>query len=85
MPKKLPQKTDAPKQQSNKQSSDLNEIDPRFSRVYKDPKFMVAPNKEKKVAIDSRFKGMFQDKQFNVIAKVDKYGRKVNKKDEYAL
>ena len=46
---------------------------------------MVAPNKEKKVAIDSRFKGMFQDKRFNVIAKVDKYGRKVNKKDEYAL
>ena len=46
---------------------------------------MVAPTKEKKVAIDSRFKGMFQDKRFNVIAKVDKYGRKVNKKDEYAL
>ena len=46
---------------------------------------MVAPTKEKKVAIDSRFKGMFKDKRFNVIAKVDKYGRKVNKKDEYAL
>ena len=46
---------------------------------------MVAPTKEKKVAIDSRFKGMFKDKKFNVIAKVDKYGRKVNKKDEYAL
>ena len=46
---------------------------------------MVAPTKEKKVAIDSRFKGMFSDKQFNVVAKVDKYGRKIAKKDEYAL
>ena len=85
MPKKHPQKGDAPKQQNKNQAGDSNEIDPRFSRVYKDPKFMVAPNKEKKVAIDSRFKGMFQDKRFNVITKVDKYGRKVNKKDEYPL
>lgn len=28
---------------------------------------------------------MFSDKQFNVIAKVDKYGRKIDKKDNYAL
>jgi hypothetical protein len=28
---------------------------------------------------------MFTDKQFNVIAKVDKYGRKVDKEDTYAL
>ena len=28
---------------------------------------------------------MFKDKEFNVIAKVDKYGRKLNKKDNYAL
>ena len=28
---------------------------------------------------------MFSDKQFNVVAKVDKYGKKINKKDEYAL
>jgi len=28
---------------------------------------------------------MFKDKQFNVIAKVDKYGRKLNKEDNYAL
>ena len=59
MPKKYPQKGDAPKYQNKNQAGDSNEIDSRFSRVYKDPKFMVAPNKEKKVAIDSRFKGMF--------------------------
>ena len=46
---------------------------------------MVAPNNQKKVAIDSRFKGMFSDKQFNVVAKVNKYGQKIDKKDEYAL
>ena len=28
---------------------------------------------------------MFTDKQFNVVAKVDKYGRKMSKKDNYAL
>ena len=28
---------------------------------------------------------MFSDKQFNVVAKVNKYGQKINKKDEYAL
>lgn len=46
---------------------------------------MIAPNKVKKVEVDKRFKGMFSDKQFNVVAKVDKYGRKVDKKDTYAL
>ena len=46
---------------------------------------MSAPKKENKIAIDSRFKGMFSDKQFNVVAKVNKYGQKINKKDEYAL
>ena len=44
---------------------------------------MVAPNKLKKVEVDSRFKGMFTDKQFNVVASVDKYGRKVDKKDTH--
>ena len=39
----------------------------------------------KKVEIDSRFKKMFTDKQFNVIAKVDKYGRKVDQSDTFAL
>jgi hypothetical protein len=46
---------------------------------------MIAPNKVKKVEVDKRFKGMFTDKTFNVVAKVDKYGRKVDKKDTYAL
>lgn len=59
--------------------------DARFDKVYTDPRFIQAPNKMKKVEIDSRFKKMFDDKQFNVIAKVDKYGRKIEQKDKFAL
>ena len=63
----------------------MSNKDSRFDKVFTDPRFMVAPKKVSKVKIDSRFKGMFKDKQFNVVAKVDKYGRKLNKKDNYAL
>jgi len=59
--------------------------DKRFDRVYSDPRFMVAPKKVTKVKIDKRFEGMFNQKDFNVVAKVDKYGRRVDKKDTYAL
>ena len=58
--------------------------DPRFAKVFSDPRFIVAPKKSTKVKVDSRFKGMLKDKEFNVVAKVDKYGRKVSKKDMYA-
>lgn len=40
---------------------------------------MKVPQKLKKVEIDDRFKGLLTDKKFNIVAKVDKYGRKVNK------
>lgn len=59
--------------------------DARFDKVYTDPKFVSAPNKLKKVEIDQRFKKMFTEKQFNVIAKVDKYGRKIDAVDNFAL
>jgi hypothetical protein len=58
--------------------------DPRFAKVFSDPRFVVAPKKTTKVKVDSRFKSMLKDKDFNVVAKVDKYGRKVSKKDTYA-
>ena len=44
--------------------------------MFSDPRFMVAPSKVKKVEIDNRFSKMFTDKQFNVVSKVDKYGKK---------
>ena len=55
--------------------------DKRFDKVFSDPRFMVAPKKVSKVKIDKRFEGMFKEKSFNVIAKVDKYGRRIDKKD----
>lgn len=58
--------------------------DPRFAKVYSDPRFLVAPKKAMKVKLDQRFKGMLKDKEFNVVAKVDKYGRKITKKDKFA-
>ena len=59
--------------------------DKRFDKVFSDPRFMVAPKKVSKVKIDSRFQGMFKEKEFNVVAKVDKYGKKINKKDTHVL
>jgi len=59
--------------------------DSRFSKVFTDPRFMVAPKKVSKVKIDKRFEGMFKKKEFNVVSKVDKYGRKIAKSDNYAL
>lgn len=59
--------------------------DSRFDKVFSDPRFMVAPKKVTKVAIDKRFQKMFKEKDFNVVAKVDKYGKRIDKKDNYAL
>jgi hypothetical protein len=59
--------------------------DARFDKVYSDPRFVAAPNKVKKVEIDSRFKKMLSDKSFNTVAKIDKYGRKVRQEDKHAL
>ena len=59
--------------------------DRRFDKVFTDPRFMVAPKKVTKVKIDKRFEAMFSKKEFNVVAKVDKYGRRIDKKDTHAL
>ncbi len=59
--------------------------DSRFDKVFTDPRFMVAPKKVSKVKIDKRFEGMFKKKEFNVVSKVDKYGRKLKKTDNHAL
>lgn len=45
----------------------------------------MAPSKLKKVEIDDRFKKMYKDKEFNTIATVDKYGRRVKQEDKMAL
>jgi hypothetical protein len=55
--------------------------DDRFSSVFSDPRFMKVPAKAKKVEIDNRFAKVLTSKQFNVVQKVDKYGKKVNRED----
>lgn len=61
---------------------DTKIVDDRFKEVYTDPRFMEMPQKLKKIQIDDRFKSVLDDKKFNVVSKVDKYGRKVNKEDK---
>jgi hypothetical protein len=55
--------------------------DSRFSEVYNDPRFMRVPKKVKQVEIDSRFKKALKSKEFNLVQKVDKYGKRVDKQD----
>jgi hypothetical protein len=40
---------------------------------------MQVPKKVKKVEIDDRFKKGITSKEFNTVAKIDKYGRHVDK------
>ena len=46
---------------------------------------MQVPNKVKKIEIDERFKRGIMSKDFNIVAKVDKYGKKINKQDNTML
>lgn len=52
--------------------------DPRFGKLFSDPKFRNVPKKEKKVKIDQRFQSLFKDKKFVSKASVDKRGRPGN-------
>ena len=59
--------------------------DDRFKEVYTDPRYMQVPKKVRKVEIDERFKKAITSKEFNLVTKVDKYGRKVAKEDNTML
>ncbi|XP_011063516.1 PREDICTED: ESF1 homolog isoform X2 [Acromyrmex echinatior] len=52
--------------------------DTRFTHIVRDPKFRRIPKAERKVKIDRRFKGMFEDEKFTVKYTIDKRGRPVN-------
>ncbi|KAL4237596.1 pre-rRNA-processing protein esf1 [Mactra antiquata] len=52
--------------------------DKRFAHVAKDPRFRRMPVAERKVKIDKRFKGMFNDKKFKLKYSVDKRGKAVS-------
>lgn len=52
--------------------------DPRFSRVYNDPKFKKTKSRDHKIKLDDRFSK--KDLEIKKKSKVDKYGRKINDK-----
>ena len=55
----------------------------RFDKINNDPKFKPIPKKIHKVELnDNRFNSMFSNKDFYSTSKVDKYGKKRNKKEE---
>ncbi len=51
--------------------------DNRFVHIAKDPRFRRMKHSERKVKIDKRFKGMFNEKKFKLKYMVDKRGRPV--------
>ena len=53
--------------------------DDRFAHVHNDPRFQSLPKQKRKVKIDQRFKGMFEEKEFQMNYVVDKHGRRIQK------
>lgn len=47
-----------------------------------DPKFMIGNSKVAKVQIDKRFADKLKEDKFQINGEVDKYGRKIAKKDK---
>ncbi|KAG9014750.1 pre-rRNA-processing protein esf1 [Tulasnella sp. JGI-2019a] len=59
--------------------------DPRFARIKSDPRFRRPKTQQHKVVVDDRFKSLFEDAKAEGKSKgpkVDKYGRKVSRKQE---
>ncbi|XP_029994626.1 ESF1 homolog [Sphaeramia orbicularis] len=59
-------------------SKKKQDVDERFARVQKDPRFWEMPERERKIKIDKRFQSMFHDERFKVKYTVDKRGRPIN-------
>lgn len=68
----------------NSNGQDKQSSDPRFARVYNDPKFKKVRSKDLKIKLDSRFSK--KDLEIKKKSKVDKYGRRLgsegNSKDK---
>lgn len=59
--------------------------DPRFSKVFSDPRFRTVRKKDLKVQLDDRFNKKDLKKDFTLLksrAKVDKYGRKIKENND---
>ncbi|ORX52211.1 hypothetical protein BCR36DRAFT_325040 [Piromyces finnis] len=57
--------------------NDFVTTDPRFSRVFSDPRFLRPKKNKTKINIDKRFSQMLENEDFSVVGRVDKYGRKI--------
>ena len=63
--------------------SEISKKKRRFEKINNDPKFKPIPKKVHKVELnDNRFNAMFSNKDFYSKTKIDKYGRKIEKKEE---
>ncbi|XP_073137627.1 pre-rRNA-processing protein esf1 [Henckelia pumila] len=68
------------KKSSNEGNNDKVIMDDRFVSAQSDPRFMEAPRRRAKVAIDSRFQRVFNDRGFtSSSASIDKRGKPTNK------
>lgn len=56
------------------------EKDDRFKHVHSDPRFAPMAKASKQVKLDKRFAGMLNDKDFEAVTAVDKFGRTVKVK-----
>ncbi|EDW00366.1 ESF1 homolog [Drosophila grimshawi] len=82
-PKAKPKKQEHPTISTKTSNADSEATgiwkDARFQHLLADPRFRGVPKVQRKVKIDKRFQGMFDDEKFKVKYTVDKYGRPVNK------
>lgn len=68
--------------EKSKNSSGKSSNDERFAKIHRDPRFNLPKKKAIKGDIDSRFKSALDsDDRFKSTASIDKYGRRVEKKD----
>lgn len=52
--------------------------DDRFKHIATDPRFRGVPRSQRKIKIDNRFAGMFDDKRFKLKYVMDKRGRPIH-------
>jgi hypothetical protein len=66
------------KAEKSQQDDDALQMDDRYSEITTNPLFREIARKERKVVLDKRFKGIFNDKRFATTeSKIDKHGRPI--------
>ncbi|BFZ56563.1 pre-rRNA-processing protein esf1 [Savitreella phatthalungensis] len=65
-------------------TSNSSASDARFASLASDPRFHRPKKQDRKLKLDSRFKGVLKDKDFKQTARVDKYGRRIHEDKDAA-